>query len=455
MISRLFASLCVVLAATSAWAKNVDLVTLPARQTVQLTIYNTEDITLAKETRFVTLKRGANKLQFSWAGTLIDPTSVEFRPLAHADKIEVADTVFPGQKPQHLIWNIESTFEGQVPVEVSYFTSGLTWQMDYVSICNPAETRMQFRGYVRVFNRSGEEYENAEIRLIVGKINLVEKIADLARRYGIAMPQAGGKRWNELKEDSARRAFHESEKLAQPVDLSMAPDAKPKRIVKEGVSEYFMFSVEGTETIRNGWSKRMRAVKADDVKFDIVYRMRAYQYGPRPVRFFIWQNDEEHKLGDSPLPNGRVRIFRDNGRNGLSYLGEQLIRYVPIKAEIEINLGPDDLIVYQRRKTRTTRFNFQFRFSGSKLYVVGWDERQDWVDTIRNYHPKPIKFELRLRWSGDVEYESEIRTTPFDYRTLETRFDVKSHDKTQYKYTATIHHGQNARQNRVRLKKPL
>mgnify|MGYP006966998576 CR=1 FL=1 len=89
-------------------AKNIDLVTLPKRDAVQLTIYNSEDITLAKETRSVTQKKGNNRLQFSWAGTLIDPTSAEFRPLEHVDQIEVADVIFPGQKPQHLIWNIQS-----------------------------------------------------------------------------------------------------------------------------------------------------------------------------------------------------------------------------------------------------------------------------------------------------------------------------------------------------------
>ena len=47
-----------------ASAQNVDLVTLPRRDTVQLTIYNSEDITLAKEVRAVTLKKGANRLQF-------------------------------------------------------------------------------------------------------------------------------------------------------------------------------------------------------------------------------------------------------------------------------------------------------------------------------------------------------------------------------------------------------
>ena len=58
-------------------------------------------------------KKGSNQIQFSWAGTLIDPTSVELRVLEHAEQIEVADTVFPGQKRQHLIWNIVSAVRGR------------------------------------------------------------------------------------------------------------------------------------------------------------------------------------------------------------------------------------------------------------------------------------------------------------------------------------------------------
>ena len=448
--NAIIAALLAACLAGPAAAKNVDLVTLPKRDTVQLTIYNSEDITLAKETRYITLKKGPNKLQFSWANTLIDPTSVELRPLEHADDIEVADTVFPGQKPQHLIWNIDSKFEGQVKMEVSYFTSGLTWTMDYVAVCDPDETQMKFRGYVRVYNRSGEEYENAEIRLIVGTINLVEKIADLARRYGLPAPKPTAPPAPALRQEAARAAFARAAKAGRKAPAR--PADKPKAIVKEGLSEYFMFAVQGTETIRNGWSKRMRAVKADQVKFDIVYRMRSYQYGGRPVRFFIWRNDDEHKLGESPLPNGRVRIFRDNGKDGLSYLGEQLIRYVPIKAEIEVNLGPDDLVVYEMRKMSTERFNFHFRRVSGREYVDGWDEKTKWVDTIRNYRTKPITFELRRIWPGHVDYVSEVKTTLFDYRTIEAKFTVKSRDKKQYPCTVTTHHGTNSKQSRINLK---
>ena len=51
-----------------------------------------------------------------------------------------------------------------------------------MGIANQDETKLRLTGYVRVFNNSGELYDNAQTRLVVGTINLVEKIADLATR---------------------------------------------------------------------------------------------------------------------------------------------------------------------------------------------------------------------------------------------------------------------------------
>src|ERR1043165_6095066 len=81
-------------------AKNVDLSTVPKRDTVSLTIYNSEDLTLVRETRTVTFKKGINPLQFSWANTLIDPTSVEIRFPKSAKDLELLDTTFRHDKPQ-------------------------------------------------------------------------------------------------------------------------------------------------------------------------------------------------------------------------------------------------------------------------------------------------------------------------------------------------------------------
>ena len=213
-----------------------------------------------------------------------------------------------------------------------------------------------------------------------------------------------------------------------------------------------MFSVSGTESIPNGWSKRMLAVEAQDVGFDIVYRMRSYQYGPRPVRFYLWRNDAEHKLGDSPLPDGRVNLYRQTGEEGgLTFLARQNINYVPIKAEIEINIGTDDLVVYESQQRKMERLNFHFHWVNQQELVDGWDEKVDWLDTVRNYRTKPIKFELRRQWAGDVEFSSEIKTTLFDYRTTEMLFSVEARAKTDIPSTALTHGGTNAKQQRVLL----
>src|SRR5512136_2493919 len=132
----------ILLAVAPAFARNIDLSTVPARDSVQLTIYNAEDLTLVRETRHVTFKQGNNPLQFSWANTLIDPTSVQIRFPKDADKLEVLDTTYPHDKPEMLYWNIQSSVDGEAMVEITYFTSGLTWSADYISITNPDETQM-------------------------------------------------------------------------------------------------------------------------------------------------------------------------------------------------------------------------------------------------------------------------------------------------------------------------
>ncbi|MHC4171087.1 MAG: hypothetical protein ACYSWQ_29455 [Planctomycetota bacterium] len=48
------------IAMISAAQGKVDLVTLPSRDTVQLTIYNSADMTLVRESRALTLKDGCN-----------------------------------------------------------------------------------------------------------------------------------------------------------------------------------------------------------------------------------------------------------------------------------------------------------------------------------------------------------------------------------------------------------
>src|SRR6266446_4240547 len=180
---------CFVLTALPASAR-INVVTLPGRDSVQLTIYNSVDLTLVKETRLLTFRKGLNRLEFSWANTLIDPTSVEFRALTHGDQVEVLDVSFPPRVTNALEWRINSEFAGEVQVEIRYFTSGISWSADYVAEANKPEKLMTLAGNVRVNNNSGEDYENAQIRLVVGVIRLVEEIRQLAEQGRPGQPPA-------------------------------------------------------------------------------------------------------------------------------------------------------------------------------------------------------------------------------------------------------------------------
>ena len=148
---------------------------------MQLTIYNSEDITLVRETRVVTFKKGINPLAVL-LGQYADRSVVGRSEIfTSADKLDVQDTTFPHDKPQMLYWNVKSDFDGEATIQITYFTSGITWNADYIAIADKDETKLDIDGFVRVTNNSGEEYENAQVRLVVGTINLVEKIAELAK----------------------------------------------------------------------------------------------------------------------------------------------------------------------------------------------------------------------------------------------------------------------------------
>lgn len=451
-------------AAVPCLAKNVDLSTVPKRNTVQLTIYNSEDLTLVRETRTVTFKKGVNPLQFSWANTLIDPTSVELKFLTSADKLDVLDTTYPHDKPQMLYWSVQSEIDGEATIQITYFTSGISWAADYICIADKDEKQIGFEGFVRVTNNSGEDYEEAQVRLVVGTINLVEKIAQLAR---IPMSEVTKLRRDEVQEFRKQAA-------AEAMDRSSRLDGRggqgwaEKQIIKEGLSEYFIYTIEGTETIKNGWSKRMRSFEGKTVPFKVQYRYRPQEYGEQLVRMYLLTNNTDSKLGTTPLPDGQVRVFRDNGRNGLSYLTAQSIKYIPIGDKIELNLGVDPEVIFELIKLRSWRDEIWMHLTGTDVFrrvgdgavrieinssVVGWDDHEVFTQRIRNYTAKPIEVEVRRTYNGHVVFKSLLGPILHDYRTVQFTTTVEAGKRADLLFEVLTHQGRNAKQNNVTLER--
>ena len=425
-----------VLVWASSTQARINVVTLPGRDTVQLTIYNSADLTMVKETRTLTFRKGLNKLEFSWANTLIDPTSVEFRALTHADKVDVLDVSFPPRVTNTLEWRINSEVAGEVVCEIRYFTSGISWSADYVAEANKAEKLMTLAGSVRVNNNSGEDYENAQIRLVVGVIKLVEEIRRLAElgRPG-AQPPPAPTAAPMMAVGALRKAGMAMEAAA---DMACA---RPREIVKEGVSEYFLYTVEGRDTIPNGWSKRLPSFKAADVPVTSYYKFERERYGDRVVRFYRFKNDKESKLGNEPLPDGRVMAFRTVSADNLyNFVGRTNVKYIPIGEQVEMELGSDREVMVQPKLMDWQKLNLAFDQWGG---VTGWTIKETWRFEVQNSKEIPIVLDIRRNFTGDWELKTDAKYENVDKSKVKFVLPLQPREKQTFTYELTTRYGTN------------
>ncbi len=425
-------------------ASAIELVTLPRRETVQLTIYNSADLTLVRERRNLTLKQGWNWLQLMWANTLIDPTSLSLEPLEQRDKIDIQQLVFPARLRELGRWLIRSQISGQVPFEITYFTSGLSWRAFYMGTLSQDEKTMKLEGYVRVGNNSGEDYENAQTRLIVGQVHLLDEIAELAKRqYPYDRPTLG----IEYDESRARGAvvtngaytpWWSGQGLRRSVlDLE---SLEAKEIRKEGLSEYFLYTIEGIETIPNQWGKRLLSLEAEDIAVESLYKYDEERWGDQTTRFVKFANDKKHNLGQTPIPDGDVKIYgRADEQGHLSYVGGTSVKYIPVDEEVELNLGPARLVKVEPKLMDFKTESYVFDNNGN---VAGWDEIRTWKIEMTNTAALPIEIEITrgfgtayLTLTTDVAYEKHDATHARFKQQLEPA------SKRAFEYAVKTYHG--------------
>jgi hypothetical protein len=413
----------------------MDLATLPDRDSVQLTIYNSADLTLVREARSLTLKNGQNKLQFSWAGTLIDPTSLVMLPKADRNNIDITDLTYPPRVRNIGLWNIESSVSGTVPVQIAYLTSGLSWRAFYIGTLSEDEQTMRLQGYVRVTNHSGEDYANAQTRLIVGQVHILDEIADLARRrYPYDRPgediQAAAE-WADMGAAQAKteRALVEFSEV----------ESSPKEIKKEGLSEYFLYTIEGKETIPNGFSKRLLSFEADNVPVVNLYEYEQERYGDSVRRFLSFKNDTEHQLGETPIPGGLLKIYRTvDDAERLTYVGQSAFKYIPVDEDVELDIGPVRDVVVKPTLMDFGTENYEFDPNGN---IVGWDEVRAFKIEVKNTRAVPV--EVRIQRNFDKpnwELQTQQEYEKVDLDTVKFTLMLEPRSRREFEYVFKTSH---------------
>ena len=217
----------------------------------------------------------------------------------------------------------------------------------------------------------------------------------------------------------------------------------PAEIVKEGLSEYFLYSIDGTQTIENGWSKRMISFDTEDIPVMNLYKYEQERYGDSVIRFLSFTNDEDHELGETPIPGGMLKVYRNVDEDGhLSYEGQSSFKYIPVNEEVELNLGSVANVVVEPKLMDFRTENYAFDRDNN---ISGWEEVSTYEIEIKNTRDVAIEVEIKRRFPTSTWR----LTTGEDYEkynstTIKFDLDMEPVSKKTLTYTVRTFYGERA-----------
>ncbi len=422
-----------------------------------ITVYN-QNIALVKDGRLMDLRKATTEIRFKDVASQIDPTSVHFRSLSYPEKVSILEqnyeydlvstqkilrkyidreikitaddnkiyrgTLLSSSKegiclategggikvirpesilnldfptlPEGLItrptlvWLLDCQRGGRQKTEISYLTSGINWHCEYVAVADKEDKSLDLAGWVSIDNRSGATYPDAKLKLIAGEVHRVKP----PPRRGVPM---------EFGEDVA---------LAKGV-----PQFEEKPFF-----EYHMYTLARKATIKDNQIKQLSLFSPIQVEVKKIYTYDGARYG-RKVRVNLeFQNSQKAGLG-IPLPQGKVRVYKEDEDKSLEFIGEDLIDHTPKDEKVRIFLGNAFDIVGERKKISHHKI-------GDKA------KEESWEITLCNHKKGKVEIVVVEHFWGEWEItESNYRYDKKDAYTVEFNIPVDKDSEAILKYT--------------------
>jgi len=305
-----------------------------------------------------------------------------------------------------LVWGLENRAAAKQKFEVAYLTHGLEWRADYILKLKPAAEAPDPKGgitdtadlvgYATVTNRSGVTYENAELKLMAGDVNLIvpERRVLLEKRYvwGFGVVKLGGLGFRE-------KSFF----------------------------EYHLYTLGRPTTIRDAETKQIELLSGSGIKLK-----RGYVYDPsrnataaRVVSEF--KNSKENGLG-KPLPKGIVRLYAPDGEGVDAYVSQMSIDHTPVNEKVRLMWGHAFDIACSSKQTHFHRegnrrdYTWRYRMRNHKDHDVSITII---IHVPRSTYKAACDYRWHVRQVGLVEIDVSLKansaaTVVFSYSNNDT-----------------------------------
>jgi hypothetical protein len=303
-----------------------------------------------------------------------------------------------------LVVKLDSKQAGDVPVDLSYLTHGLSWAADYVAELSPDEKTINLNGWVTLTNMSGIAFKDAKLQLVAGEVNQYQPQPPAAPMME-AMDAAGGVR---------------------------------QKMVEQAAFEYHLYSLDRPTTLKENQTKQVALLAADAIPVEKQYLLLnvaqlGNNYGSRigdtqrvnaEVRMQI-KNEEASHLG-IPLPSGVVRVYKADSDGNAIFVGEDHIDHTPKNEQLDLLLGRAFDVTARGKQVSYERIS-------DNVYENAYEIE------VKNPKKEPITVTLREYVPGDWKMlEESTKSTKPDAATAEWRLQVPAEGSAKLSYKVRI-----------------
>ena len=266
-----------------------------------------------------------------------------------------------------LVWMLENRGAARHKVEASYLAGSMAWNADYVLTVTRDDKLSDLNGWVTITNTSGTTYKSARLQLVAGDLHRIQQGYS---RNDVAMK-------------------------ARAMEVAAAAD----QFRQEAFSEYHLYSLGRRTTIANNETKQINLLTGSSVpveKVFVVDGQNFYYHNAQspgsPIKdkvkvYYKFKNDEKSGLG-VPMPMGNVRVYQQDTKGGVQFVGEDRIDHTPKDEVITLQIGTAFDVVAERKQT-------DYKHLGGRLYEMEFEI------TLRNHKETPIVVDVNEPIGGD------------------------------------------------------
>lgn len=271
--------------------------------------------------------------------------------------------VFPSLPPglyskPTLVWLLDSRSAGEQKLEADYITKSVDWNADYVLTMPSEAMTADLTSWITVKNSSGVNFRNTQLQLVAGQVHqAMQNILPMGGRV-----------------------------------MMMEAKAAAPGISQEGISEYHLYTIQRPVTLPDNSSKQIAFVRASGIKVQKTYEIAGQQFyfyspwpagqsGKEPVQAHLkFKNSEANSLG-VPLPEGVVRVYQEDSKGRMQFVGEDRITHTPKDEELNLYVGNAFDLTAERKQTDYQRL-------GNEVYETAFQV------TIRNHKKEAVTVDV-------------------------------------------------------------